>query len=373
MFERFTDRARRSVVLAQEESRRLRHGHIGPEHVLLGIIDAGGSPGATALAENGFDLEQTRARLVPGPPDAGVGPGHIPFTPQAKRTLQLALQEALQLKHNYIGAEHLVLGMLALDDFDLEALAPAGFDRAALRAAVLRAIEATPTPPRPESPSWTRGNAADPALRDLAARLQNVRRAKDEAIDARDFDTAARRREEEVALLAEQSNAFARHLGTAPSTMVRGRVFVTYRPADEGVAGRLYDALVTALTPSMVAMDAGPARSDLDPMEAVMAAVASSEYLVVVIGPSWVDSRTADGRPRIEQVDDEVRVSLLAAQGGQQVVPVLVGGAPQPALEELPPAAAALARLEPVRLGHLTFLSDLNHLLTRLGRNAEAA
>src|SRR5215831_17810506 len=129
MFERFTDRARRSVVLAQEESRLLRHNYIGCEHILLGVLSAGGSPGATALAETGFELEAVRARITPGPADQQVA-GHIPFTPTAKKTLELSLREALRLDHNYIGAEHIVLGLLGVVNFAIEDLAPDGFTRA---------------------------------------------------------------------------------------------------------------------------------------------------------------------------------------------------------------------------------------------------
>src|SRR5262249_54751420 len=126
MFERFTDRARASVVLAQEEARGLRHGYIGPEHVLLGVLAAGSSPGAAGLAETGFEIEAVRARITPGASDQPPS-GHIPFTPAAKKTLERSLREALRLDHNYIGAEHIVLGLLDLNDFAIEDLAPDGF------------------------------------------------------------------------------------------------------------------------------------------------------------------------------------------------------------------------------------------------------
>src|SRR5881394_3740067 len=103
MFERFTDRARRVVVLAQEEARMLNHNYIGTEHILLGLIHEGEGVAAKALESLGISLE-------------GVGQqapsGHIPFTPRAKKVLELSLREALQLGHNYIGTEHILLGLI---------------------------------------------------------------------------------------------------------------------------------------------------------------------------------------------------------------------------------------------------------------------
>jgi hypothetical protein len=375
MFERFTDRARRSVVLAQEESRSLRHNYIGCEHVLLGVLAAGGSPGATGLAEAGFDLDGVRARITPGPADQATS-GHIPFTPSAKKTLELSLREALRLDHNYIGAEHIVLGLLGVDDFAIEDLAPAGFTRAALREAVLRAIAAAPAPAPEDTPSvWrVRPAAGDPQLRELEAKLRELRRAKDEAIERRDIESAVFLQEQEKALLANQANAVRRYLDTTPSTMVRGRVYICYRIEEEGVAGRLYDGLVREIAPAMVVMDAALADPGRDPIEAIMTAVASCEYVLVVIGPSWLDSRVGDGGRRLDLVDDEVRLALLAAEGrGRTVIPVLVRGADQPTTGQLPAAIAALAEAEPVRLNHLSFTTDLTRLLQRVGRTGEAA
>jgi ClpA/ClpB-like protein/TIR domain-containing protein len=377
MFERFTDNARRSVVLAQDESRRLAHDYIGPEHVLLGILDAGPSPAAAALAEVGFTADEVRARIVPGR-EGQPASGHIPFTGAAKKALELSLREALKLNHKYIGAEHILLGLLELNDFPIESLAPAGFDRPTLRAAVLRAVAEAP-PGGSDEPLRTGGppssTADDPELRDLEARLRTLRRAKDEAIDAHDFDRVLALREEEVALGAEQSNALRRHYEQPPTKIVRGRVLICYRPDDaEGIAGRLYDALAAALSPAMVVMDAASTHPDRDPTRAVMAAVASSEYILVLIGPSWLDSRTADGRRRIALDDDEVRVTLLAAQGPDHVViPVLVHGADLPAAEDLPTPVARLAELEPVRLRHLSFAASVSRLLDRLRGDAAAA
>jgi hypothetical protein len=156
--------------------------------------------------------------------------------------------------------------------------------------------------------------------------------------------------------------------------MVKGRVYISYRPDDEGFAGRLHDALVRVITPAMVVMDAALADPGRDPIEAAMTAVASCEYVLVVIGPSWLDSRVTDGGRRLDLVDDEVRLAMLAAEGrGRAVIPVLVRGADQPTIDQLPAAIAGLAAGEAVRLNHLSFTTDLTRLLQRLGRTGEAA
>jgi hypothetical protein len=113
MFERFTDRARRVVVLAQEEARHLNHNYIGTEHILLGLIHEGDGVAAKALESLGISLEAVRGEVT-----AIVGRGaeapssHIPFTPRAKKVLELSLREALALGHNYIGTEHILLGLI---------------------------------------------------------------------------------------------------------------------------------------------------------------------------------------------------------------------------------------------------------------------
>src|SRR5687767_7956601 len=113
MFERFTDRARRVVVLAQEEARMLDHNYIGTEHILLGLIHEGEGVAATALEALGISLAEVRSDV-----ESTIGRGdqaprvHIPFTPRAKKVLELSLREALQLGHNYIGTEHILLGLV---------------------------------------------------------------------------------------------------------------------------------------------------------------------------------------------------------------------------------------------------------------------
>ena len=113
MFERFTERARQVIVLAQEEARVLHHTHIGTEHLLLGLLREQEGVAAQALAALGVTLEDARTRVRA---TVGVGDhathGQIPFTPRAKRVLELALREARALAHGYIGTEHLLLGLV---------------------------------------------------------------------------------------------------------------------------------------------------------------------------------------------------------------------------------------------------------------------
>ena len=113
MFERFTDRARRVAVLAQEEARMLHHDHIGTEHILLGLIREGEGVAAKALESLGISLEAVRQHVgeITGQGQQ-VPSGHVPFTPRAKKVLELSLREALQLGHNYIGTEHILLGLI---------------------------------------------------------------------------------------------------------------------------------------------------------------------------------------------------------------------------------------------------------------------
>ncbi len=113
MFERFTDRARRVVVLAQEEARILDHNYIGTEHLLLGLIHEGEGVAAKALEAMGISLEAVRQQVEEITGRGKDAPsGHIPFTPRAKKVLELSLRESQQLGHNYIGTEHILLGLI---------------------------------------------------------------------------------------------------------------------------------------------------------------------------------------------------------------------------------------------------------------------
>jgi ATP-dependent Clp protease ATP-binding subunit ClpC len=113
VFERFTDRARRAVVLAQEEARMLNHDYIGTEHLLLGLVREYDGVAGKALASLGISLEGVRGQVQQIIGQGQAAPrGHIPFTSRAKKVLELALREALQLGHNYIGTEHILLGLI---------------------------------------------------------------------------------------------------------------------------------------------------------------------------------------------------------------------------------------------------------------------
>ena len=113
MFDRFTDRARRVIVLAQDEARMLNHNYIGTEHLLLGLIHEGEGVAAKALESLGISLEGVRNQVEEIIGQGQQAPsGHIPFTPRAKKVLELSLREALQLGHSYIGTEHILLGLI---------------------------------------------------------------------------------------------------------------------------------------------------------------------------------------------------------------------------------------------------------------------
>jgi ATP-dependent Clp protease ATP-binding subunit ClpC len=114
VFERFTERAREVVVLAQDEARALRHNYIGTEHILLGLLREEEGLAARVLESLDITVEEVRAQVarIIGPGDEPIVSGQIPFTPRAKKVLELSLREALSLKHTYIGTEHILLGLV---------------------------------------------------------------------------------------------------------------------------------------------------------------------------------------------------------------------------------------------------------------------
>jgi ATP-dependent Clp protease ATP-binding subunit ClpC len=138
MFERFTNRARHVVVLAQEEARRLHHNYIGTEHILLGLLAEPDSVGGRVLTGFGMSLESTRDEVTAIVSAGTRAPsGHIPFTPRAKKVLELSLREALQLQHNYIGTEHILLGLVREGDGVAAEILLQHASSAAIRAAVI--------------------------------------------------------------------------------------------------------------------------------------------------------------------------------------------------------------------------------------------
>ncbi len=158
MFERFTEKARRVVILAQEESRELGHDHIGTEHLLLALVREQEGIAGQALSETGITLDDTRKKVEElvgrGEPEPKRRSGkrwrrHVPFTPRAKKTMELALREALGLGHNYIGTEHLLLGMLSLGEGrGSETLAELAADPTQLRENLLKLTRAHAEAPK---------------------------------------------------------------------------------------------------------------------------------------------------------------------------------------------------------------------------------
>jgi ATP-dependent Clp protease ATP-binding subunit ClpA len=163
MFERFTSRARHTVVLAQHEARRLHHNYIGTEHILLGLLGEQGIA-SRALESFGITLDGTREEVV-GIIGLGKGTvsGHIPFTPRAKKILELALREAVQLHHNFIGTEHILLGVIREGEgVGAQILLQHVSDLTEIRMAVLDLVETAPVQPT-EGRRWLRRRSAVPA------------------------------------------------------------------------------------------------------------------------------------------------------------------------------------------------------------------
>jgi ATP-dependent Clp protease ATP-binding subunit ClpC len=144
MFERFDQRARRVVVRAQEEARRLNHNYIGTEHILLGLIRVGEGVAAKALESLGISLDAVRQEVegIIGRGEQAPS-GHIEFTKRAKKALELSLREALQLNHNYIGTEHILLGLIREGDgVAAQVLVKLGADLNQMRQQVIQLLQA---------------------------------------------------------------------------------------------------------------------------------------------------------------------------------------------------------------------------------------
>jgi ATP-dependent Clp protease ATP-binding subunit ClpC len=143
MFERMTDRARRVVALANEEARSLNHPYIGTEHILLGLLNEGDGVGYQALVRHGMSSETARERVREIIGEGVEAPsGHIPFTPRAKKVFELSLREAIQLGHNYIGTEHLLLGLVREGGgVGAQVLSRLGLELASLRQTVLQLLK----------------------------------------------------------------------------------------------------------------------------------------------------------------------------------------------------------------------------------------
>jgi ATP-dependent Clp protease ATP-binding subunit ClpC len=181
MFERFTDRARRVVVFAQDEARGLNHNWIGTEHLLLAVIREGHGVGAKALESMQISLDATRQQVesMIGRGQNPVGDGHIPFTPRAKKVLELSLREALQIGHNYIGTEHILLGLIREGDgVAAQVLVSLGCDLNRARQQVIQLLHGHPGK-QPALP--TIGEELGDRLASMAARLAVIERVLGDA------------------------------------------------------------------------------------------------------------------------------------------------------------------------------------------------
>ena len=228
MFQRFTDRARHVVVLAEEEARLLNHNWIGTEHLLLGLIRQGDSVAARALESLGISLQAVRQEV-----EEIIGQGEqvpseeIPFTPRSKMVLELALRESLQLRDNYIGPEHILLGLMREGDgVAAQVLVKLGADLNRARQQVIWLIsgqqprlarqpprEGAPVTEAQARPDVTEGRLAareqgagtGPDTSDLDEQIAQVRREKESAIDAKDYAQAAALRNREKELLSSKT------------------------------------------------------------------------------------------------------------------------------------------------------------------------
>jgi Clp amino terminal domain, pathogenicity island component/UvrB/uvrC motif len=238
MFERFTNQSRRVVVLAQEEARMLNHNYIGTEHLLLGLLHEGKGSAAVALTAMDVTLPAAREQVVAIIGRGQAQPtGHIPFTPRAKKSLELSLREALQLGDGYIGTGHLLLGLIHHgDSVAIQILGKLGADLKDLRAQVIQELrdhpEAGSGAPSPEREQWLKvilrdtvqglldsiddrlsaieqhlgiNQPASTSLRGLDEQIAQVRRDKEAAINVQDFGRAAELRDAEKQLIAERA------------------------------------------------------------------------------------------------------------------------------------------------------------------------
>ena len=182
MFERFTDRARRVVVLAQDEARLLGHNYIGTEHVLLGLIREGDGVAAKALTTLDISLEATRQQIEGIIGRGQEAPkGHIPFTPRAKKVLELSLREATQIGHDYIGTEHILLGLIREGDgVAAQVLVASGADLNRVRQQVIQLLHGSQGPgSAPGSAPGGPDNLRE-RLASIAARLAVIERRLNE-------------------------------------------------------------------------------------------------------------------------------------------------------------------------------------------------
>jgi ATP-dependent Clp protease ATP-binding subunit ClpA len=244
MFERFTDRTRRVVVLAQEEARMLDHNYIGTEHILLGLLREGDGYAARTLESLGISLDAVRQHVQEIIGRGQQAPsGHIPFTPRAKKVLELSLRESLKLGHGYIGTEHILLGLLREGDgVAAQVLVTLGADLNRVRLQVLQLlhgyqgqdVESAGSRPGERAPAGlpddalARFDALDrrlaalerwvsmqPDLEDLDQEIAQVRRDKEAAAARQDSQAATALRDKEKQLLADRADREKEWAGSA--------------------------------------------------------------------------------------------------------------------------------------------------------------
>jgi ATP-dependent Clp protease ATP-binding subunit ClpC len=276
MFERFTDRARQVMVLAQEEARMLNHNYIGTEHILLGLIHEGEGVAAKALESLRISLDAVRQQVEEIIGQGQQAPsGHIPFTPRAKKVLELSLRESQKLGHNYIGTEHILLGLIREGDgVAAQVLVKLGADLNRVRQQVIQLLHGHQSAEVTGESAWqgvrARAGLPDDALaridsldRRLAAierwagvrpdldnldqEIAQARREKETAIERQDFEVAAATRDKEKRLLAARAArekegteaaaarpALATELGLVHAELARLRTILREHGIDPG-------------------------------------------------------------------------------------------------------------------------------------------
>jgi ATP-dependent Clp protease ATP-binding subunit ClpA len=194
-------------VLAQEEARLLNHNYIGTEHILLGLIHEGEGVAAKALESLGISLEAVRAQVEEIIGQGQSAPtGHIPFTPRAKKVLELSLREALQLGHNYIGTEHILLGLIREGEgVAAQVLVKLGADLSRVRQQVVQLLSGYAGGEQAGRRTQLVHMTLPDDLRQADERLAELRRDKEAALGQEDFERAAELRDAERRLLAEKA------------------------------------------------------------------------------------------------------------------------------------------------------------------------
>ncbi len=417
MFEKFTDRARRVVALAQEEARMLNHNYIGTEHILLGLIHEGVGVGAKAVESSGIALEGVRQQVEQIIGQGQHRPsGHIPFTPRAKKVLELSLREALQLNHDYIGTEHILLGLIREGKgVAAQVLVKLGINLSRARQQVLQLLAGSQQTPAGGQPSTLKGELSSAhsdeattgssrqaiatatstvdttldALVGLETTVAELRAQKKAAIGEQDFELAARLRDEEKRVLQDlesrktesiakaavaEETETAEQRATSPETdeaaVAVKKVFISYRREETShIAGRMADWLTSHLDGFEVFVDVDSIDFGVDFREVIATEVGKCDVLLAVMGRAWATAVNAAGTRRLDLPNDLVRIEVESALARSiRVIPILVDDAVMPAESELPGELAALARRNALTIRHGTFRQDILRLIEAVKR-----